>query len=151
MKNALDVARYFLCRIDREAGDTISHLKLQKLVYYAQAWSLVFRNQPFFAEDIEAWVSGPVVRNIWDEYKVYQDRDIPSPSDFDTEFTEDELEVMEEVWHTYGELSAKHLRDLVYAEKPWLNARHGLDLAAQSTNVISHDDMKSYYANFVEA
>ena len=151
MKNALDVARYFLFCVDREAGDTISHLKLQKLVYYTQAWSLVFRNQPFFDQDIEAWVSGPIVRDVWDEYKVYQDRDIPAPEDFDTEFAEDELEVLQEVWSTYGELSAKYLRDLVCSEKPWLNARQGLDLAAQSTNVISHDDMKSYYANFVEA
>jgi uncharacterized phage-associated protein len=151
MKNALDVARYFLCCVDREAGDTISHLKLQKLVYYAQAWSLVFRNQPFFGQDIEGWVSGPVVRDVWDEYKVYQDRDIPPPVNFDPEFAEDELEVLEEVWSTYGELSAKHLRDLVYSEQPWLNSRQGLDLAEQSTNIISHDDMKMYYANFVEA
>lgn len=48
MKSAVEVPRYFLCRVDREAGDTISPLKLQKLVYYAQAWSLVFRNQPLF-------------------------------------------------------------------------------------------------------
>ena len=48
MKSAVDVARYFLCHVDREAGDTISPLKLQKLVYYAQAWSLVFRSQPLF-------------------------------------------------------------------------------------------------------
>ncbi len=54
MKNTLEVARYFLCRVDREAGDTISLLKLQKLVYYAQAWSLVFRGQPLFFQDIEA-------------------------------------------------------------------------------------------------
>lgn len=45
MKSALDVARYFLCRVDRESGDTISPLKLQKIVYYAQAWSLVFHGK----------------------------------------------------------------------------------------------------------
>jgi uncharacterized phage-associated protein len=55
MKNAIDVARYFSCRVDREAGDTISLLKLPKLVYCAQAWSLVFRSQPLFYQDIEAW------------------------------------------------------------------------------------------------
>lgn len=151
MKNALDVAGYFLCCVDREAGDTISHLKLQKLVYYAQAWSLVFRNQPFFAQDIEAWVSGPIVRAVWEKYKVYQDGDIPAPENFDTEFTDDELEVLEEVWSTYGELSAKYLRDLVCSEKPWLTSRHALDLAAPSINMISYESMKSYYANFVEA
>ena len=77
MKNALDIAGYFLCRIDREAGDTISPLKLQKLVYYAQAWSLVFINKPLFFQDIEAWVSGPIIRDVWNEYKPYNYRDIP--------------------------------------------------------------------------
>ncbi len=151
MKNALDVADYFLSCVDREAGDTISHLKLQKLVYYAQAWSLVFRNEPLFAQDIEAWVSGPIVRDVWEKYKIYQDRDIPAPENFDPEFTEDELEVLEEVWSTYGELSAKYLRDLVCAEKPWLNSRHSLDLESPSIGIISYDNMKEYYTNFVEA
>ncbi|NJM61724.1 MAG: DUF4065 domain-containing protein, partial [Oscillatoriales cyanobacterium RU_3_3] len=94
MKSALDVARYFLCRVDRESGDTISLLKLQKLVYYAQAWSLVFRSQPLFFQDVEAWVSGPVVRDVWNEYKAYKYSDIPVPDNFDGEFEEDELEVL---------------------------------------------------------
>ncbi len=151
MKSALDVARYFLCRVDREAGDTISPLKLQKLVYYAQAWSLVFRSRPLFAQDIEAWVSGPVVRDVWNEYKTYKYSDIPAPDNFEKEFEEDELEVLEEVWNAYGELSAKHLVELTHSEMPWLNARKELEPAEKSTKIISPDDMKSYYAPFVEA
>lgn len=151
MKSALDVARYFLSRVDREAGDTISPLKLQKLVYYAQAWSLVFRSQPLFDQDIEAWVSGPVVRDVWNEYKAYKYKDIPAPDNFEKEFEEDELEVLEEVWNAYGELSAKYLVELTHSETPWLNARKGLEPAEKSTKIISHEDMKSYYAPFVEA
>ena len=201
MHSALDVANYFLCRVDREAGDTISLLKLQKLVYYAQAWSLVMRDQPLFYQDIEAWSSGPVVRDVWNQYEESQgvtilpakevssnwvvlldayhrgykpsnenflknvpenwssliegmvlnckSRDIPEPDDFDNPFTEDEIEVLEEVWDTYGELSAKYLQDLVQSEAPWRNARKGLAPAQKSTNAIGHDDMKSYYANFL--
>ncbi|NJK73421.1 MAG: DUF4065 domain-containing protein [Richelia sp. CSU_2_1] len=151
MKSALDVARYFLCRVDRESGDTISLLKLQKLVYYAQAWSLVFRSQPLFFQDVEAWVSGPVVRDVWNEYKAYKYSDIPVPDNFDGEFEEDELEVLEEVWNAYGELSAKHLAELTHSEMPWLNARKGLEPAETSTNIISHDDMKDCYSSLVEA
>ena len=207
MHSALDVANYFLCRIDREAGDTISLLKLQKLVYYAQAWSLVMKDQPLFYQDIEAWSSGPVVRDVWNQYEDYQQvilkppssqyvnesfsklyqfyvnqcksdpedlirslyredylnqfssiknivlryksRDIPAPDEFDNSFTEDEIEVLEEVWDTYGELSAKYLQDLVQSEEPWRNARKGLEAAQDSTNLISHEDMKSYYVNFL--
>ncbi len=207
MHSALDVANYFLCRVDREAGDTISLLKLQKLVYYAQAWSLVMRDKPLFYQDIEAWCSGPVVRDVWNQYEDYQrvilkppssqsvndslsklfeiyvnqsksgaedlikslnqqdilnetlsiqnrvlrykSRDIPAPDEFYNPFTEDEIEVLEEVWDTYGELSAKHLQDLVQSEEPWQNARKGLEPAQDSTNAIGHDDMKSYYVNFL--
>ena len=151
MHNALDIARYFLCRVDREAGDTISPLKLQKLVYYAQAWSLVLRNQPLFEQDIEAWVSGPIVREVWDEYQAYKYRDIPAPGTLESTFNADELEVLEEVWDAYGDLSAKRLQDLIHSETPWLNARQSLEPAQKSTHTISHADMKSYYANFVEA
>ena len=151
MQNALDVARYFLCRVDREAGDTISPLKLQKLVYYAQAWSLAIRNQPLFAQTIEAWVSGPVVRDVWDEYQAYKYRDIPAPDTLDATFDADELEILSEVWDAYGELSAKRLQDLSHSESPWLNARQNLDPAQKSTHPISHEEMQSYYANLVEA
>ncbi len=82
MKNALNVAHYFLKRLDREAGDTRSPLKLQKILYYAQAWSLVLNNNPLFTEEIEAWVSDPVVREVWNEYQAYKYRDIPEPEDY---------------------------------------------------------------------
>lgn len=150
MKSVLDVASYFLCRLDREAGDTISTLKLQKLIYYAQAWSLVFRNQPLFYQDIEAWVHGPVVREVWNEYQDYKYRDIPEPVGFsDIEFEEDEIEVLEEVWMVYGELSAKHLEELTHSENPWIQARKGLEPAEKSTNIISHEQIKNYYASLV--
>ncbi len=150
LKSASDVACYFLCRVDRDAGDTISLLKLQKLVYYAQAWSLVLRKKPLFYQEIEAWVSGPVVRDVWNEYQVYQYGDIPVSHHCDIEFEEDELEVLEEVWNTYGELSARHLQNLTHSELPWRNAREGLEPAEKSKNVISLDDMQSYYGACLE-
>ncbi|MGD1806882.1 Panacea domain-containing protein [Dapis sp. BLCC M126] len=149
MKSAVDIARYFLCRVDREAGDTISPLKLQKLVYYAQAWSLVFRNKPLFFQDIEAWVYGPAISDVWDEYKPYHYRDIPPPEEL-IEFAKDEIEVLEEVWDTYGELSARYLQELTHSETPWRNARKDLEPAQQSNNIISHSDMKAFYSKMVE-
>ena len=119
--------------------------------YYAQAWSLVFRKQPLFNRGIEAWVSGPIVRDVWDEYKAYKYSDIPAPDNLEAEFDEDEIEVLEEVWNAYGELSAKHLAELTQSETPWLNARKGLEPAEISTKIISREDMKSCYAPLVEA
>ena len=144
--DALAVARYFLRRVDREAGDTISPLKLQKLVYYAQAWSLVFQNQPIFPEPIEAWVHGPVVYKVWSAYKNYKYSAIPEPEETLADFTDAQIEVLDEVWSAYGELSAKHLEQLTHSELPWLNARKGLNAGEKSNQTISHEDMKSYYA-----
>lgn len=149
MRDALDVAKYFLCRVDREAGDTISPLKLQKLVYYAQAWSLVLRDEPLFQQNIQAWPHGPVVYDVWNTYKEYKHTAIPQPDACELDFTDDELEVLEEVWNTYGELSARQLVHLTHSEQPWIEARQGLDPEEKSQEVILHETMKSYYEKYV--
>ncbi len=152
MRSALDVAKYFLCRIDRDAGDTISPLKLQKLVYYAQAWSLVLRDKPLFSEKIQAWSHGPVVYEVWNTYKEHRHTAIPAPDADDLcalDFIDDELEVLEEVWNVYGELSARQLEHLTHTESPWLDARKGVDPGERSQEVISHEKMKSYYEKYV--
>ena len=60
MLTCFDAADYFLSKIDEDAGDVITNLKLQKLVYYAQGFSLALCGRPLFAERIEAWQHGPV-------------------------------------------------------------------------------------------
>lgn len=149
MRTALDVAMYFLCRVDRDAGDTMSALKLQKLVYYAQAWSLVLRDKPLFSENIEAWPHGPVVYDVWNNYREYKHTAIPEPEVCDLNFSEDEIEVLEEVWNTYGELSARQLENLTHSEQPWQEAREGLDPGEKSREVISCETMKSYYEQYL--
>ena len=61
MVDVKDVAQYIL---DKQGGMTT--WKLQKLVYYCQAWSLVWDDEPLFPDDIEAWANGPVVRKLYD-------------------------------------------------------------------------------------
>ena len=69
MHTAFSVAKYFLFLSDEEAGDTISNLKLQKLLYYAQGFHLALNDSPLFAESIEAWTHGPVVPVVYQLYK----------------------------------------------------------------------------------
>lgn len=61
MHSALDIAAWFLNEVDRKAGDSITNLKLQKLVYYAQAWAVTLLGRKLFEEKVEAWAHGPVV------------------------------------------------------------------------------------------
>ena len=69
-KNCFSVANYLLSYA-KKRNSSVDNLKLQKLLYYAQAWHLVFRGKPLFRERIEAWVHGPVVPLIYREYRKY--------------------------------------------------------------------------------
>ena len=64
-----DAAKYFLAQVSEDAGDLISNLKLQKLLYYAQGFHLALYDQPLFPEAIEAWTHGPVVPDLYRHYK----------------------------------------------------------------------------------
>jgi len=76
-----DAARWFINRADRLAGDDMTHLKLQKLIYFAQAWHLANTGEPLFREDMQAWTHGPVVPSVWHAYKQYQWEPIPPGPD----------------------------------------------------------------------
>ena len=121
---AADVARYFLSLSDEEAGDTISNLKLQKLLYYAQGFHLAIFEAPLFAEPIEAWVHGPVVPEIYRAYKDCGAEAIPAPSGFDPmQLDQPTRELLDEVYDVYGQYSAWKLRNMTHVEAPWVDAR----------------------------
>ena len=83
MLTCMEVANYLLSKTDEEAGDVISNLKLQKLVYYVQGFSLAMNNRPMFEEDIYAWQHGPVVPSLYHNFKDNGAFGIPKPVDFD--------------------------------------------------------------------
>ncbi|OMP78984.1 Panacea domain-containing protein [[Flexibacter] sp. ATCC 35208] len=141
------IANWFLGRIDTNAGDTISHLKLQKLIYYAQAWHLAIYGKPLFKEKIESWPNGPVVASIYHRFK-----DIPRAAAIDsfkdwakTDFSAEIEELLEEVYTIYGEHSAGYLQELTKRELPWKKARKGLDMFEKVDKAITHKDMIDYY------
>jgi len=146
---ALDVANWFIAGIDRTVGDSITHLKLQKLVYYAQAWALVLIDKPLFDEDFEAWAHGPVARVVYDAFKHHGFNPINDPSDAVPEFDEEALTVLNEVQRVYGERSAKRLEDLTHNERPWLDARGGLPDEAKCETIISKESMKEFYSDLL--
>ena len=74
---AINVAKYFLLKSNPEIGDTISNLKLQKLLYLAQGFFLAIYGEPLFPEHIEAWTHGPVVPEIYRRFKRFEGSTIP--------------------------------------------------------------------------
>jgi len=138
MASAKVVAQYMLSLSDPDVGDIISHLKLQKLLYYAQGFHLALYGSPLFDEPILAWDHGPVVRSVFDEYRQYGAGALPVPEDvdFDT-LTSDQQELLNEVYTVYGQYSAWRLRQLTHDEPPWKGAtRNG---------IISHSAMSEYF------
>jgi uncharacterized phage-associated protein len=132
-----------LIHLSRERGIEITNLKLQKLLYYAQAWYLVFADKPLFDADFEAWVHGPVVPRVFRRFKEYRWNpitemvDVPADSPL--------KEYLEEVLNTYGRLSATQLERLTHQEDPWKEARKGCARDESSSELISKESVKRYY------
>lgn len=116
------IARYFLTCADEEAGDSISNLKLQKLVYYSQGLHLALHDKPLFPEVIEAWTHGPVVPELYRAYRKYGAGAIPREEIAPADYDESTREVLDEVWTVYGQFSALKLRAMTHEEGPWLQA-----------------------------
>jgi uncharacterized phage-associated protein len=146
---ARQVADY-LIRFSQDHGDPISNLKLQKLLYYAQAWHLAIYNKPVFNEQIEAWIYGPAVRSVYRAFKDWSWKPItvrPTKPDL----PKHTLKHLDEVMEVYGGLSAFDLERLTHSEKPWLNARGLTPRDEPSYEVISHDDMRKFYRSIMNA
>ena len=140
------IADWFLASIDREAGDTISHLKLQKLMYYAQAWSLALNDSSLFDEYFEAWTHGPVLPSLWQRFKEFDQDSIPLKAIISTtEFSTEDEKLLSDILNSYGDLSAKHLEELTHSETPWREARGNLPIEMASHNIISQKMMQAYY------
>lgn len=141
-----DVADYFLSLSEEDAGDSISNLKLQKLVYYAQGFHLAFYDRPLFPERIEAWEHGPVVPELYYKYREYGAERIPMPEDVDFgKYAPETRELLEEVNRMFGQYSAWKLRNMTHEEPPWADAH-----AKRIPNaLISHGAMKEYFSTLI--
>ncbi len=140
-----DVADYFLSLVDEESGDSISNLKLQKLVYYAQGLHLACYDAPLFSEDILAWAHGPVVRELYDRYKSFGSNPLPPNTDMDFDKYDGETQgFLDEIYQMFGQYSAWKLREMTHQEAPWVEAHK------RRTTIISHAALKSHFKEFVE-
>lgn len=141
MANVFDVSDFIL----RQCG-RITAMKLQKLAYYCQAWSLVWDERALFPERIEAWANGPVIPALFDAHRgEFQVTDEPR-GDY-TNLTEQERETITSVLRKYGDKTAPWLSELTHNEAPWLDARDGVPDHVRSNVEITTASMAEYYGN----
>lgn len=140
--SAHDVTAYILNR-----QGPMSAMKLQKLIYYAQAWALVWDESPLFSERIEAWANGPVVRGVYGHHRgTFEVRPPWSLGDPDR-LAPQQRETIDSVLNFYGDKSAQWLSDLTHQERPWLEARSGLAPGERGDTEISLASMHEYYGS----
>ena len=139
MNTIFDVALWFLSK------ERMTHKKLQKLCYYAQAWSYAICPEPITDAVFEAWVHGPVCRQLYDRYKEYGFDWIPKADEAPETFSDVHKELLEDVWFTYGEQTANSLEALSHTELPWQKARIGLAPNEPSDRPIDPEDMRFFY------
>lgn len=144
MVNVLDVARYIL-----EQKGSITAMKLQKLVYYCQAWSLVWDEREMFPEKIQAWANGPVIPELFDAHRgrfIVSSNDIHGdPSRLDNVA----IETIDAVINYYGDRPSQWLSDLTHSEEPWIVARAGLPQGVRGNNEITLASMSEYYGSIM--
>ena len=142
MVSVIDVAAFIL----KKTGE-ITTWKLQKLVYYSQAWSLVWDEEPLFEEEIQAWANGPVVPVLYDYHKgKFKLGPGDIPGDY-KKLSSTQVDTVTEIIQTYGKKSGQWLSDLTHSERPWQDARHGVPPTKRGEEVIELDSLAEYYGS----
>jgi uncharacterized phage-associated protein len=148
--NINDICDYII-RSMNEAGESPSVLKLQKLLYYCQAWHLAIFKSPLFSGQFQAWVRGPVSREVYDRFITktmfapLEESDV-RPEFANAEIPEDVRKLVDQVIEIYGKYSDTQLAELTHRERPWIEARGGIAPQARCTTVISEETMQDTYA-----
>lgn len=146
MLSIFDVAGYILEKL----GGTTS-MKLQKLCYYAQAWSLAWDDVPLFSDDFQAWAGGPVCPELFDKHRGR----FELPADFFGEvdagiFTDTQRETLDAVIRDYRDMEPFELSDLTHQEMPWRSARVGVPTGERGTSVMDKEVIRDYYAGLIK-
>lgn len=145
MANIVDVARYIL-----QKKGTMSTMKLQKLCYYSQAWTLAWDEVPLFDEDFQAWANGPVCRELFNLHKglfLIKADDLPQSSE-KYNLSAAEFKTIDKVLEFYGDKEGHWLSELTHKERPWKEARQKANaLPGDScSEIITKESMADYYA-----
>jgi uncharacterized phage-associated protein len=140
MASVHDVAAYILQKLG-----PMTAMKLEKLVYYCQAWSLVWDEAPLFPERIEAWAAGPVVPALYYRHRgQFQVREWDGKPE---NLTAVQNETIDSTLAYYGTKSSQWLSELTHSEDPWLLAREGLAPLERGNREITLASMVEYYSS----
>lgn len=142
MTTVLDVAKYIL----EQAGE-MTAMKLQKLAYYSQAWSLVWEDVPLFENKFEAWANGPVSPVLYQQHKGLFRVSADASFGDSAVLTSTQKETIDRVLDALKDKTGLWLSELTHSEAPWLDARGDAAPTDRLNTVITLDAMYEYYAS----
>lgn len=134
----LDAAHYLVYLSYQSNHRSLTPLKLQKLLYFAQGWSYVWDDRPLFDEEFLAWQYGPVNAEVYRQFKKYGREPIPATEGYPSAGSASERETLSAIWNRYGGHSASSLVLLTHEQWPWQRAYLG-------SGVISNQDICNYF------
>ena len=147
-RSADAVADYFLLKVRIEAEDLINNLKMQKLCYLAQGWSLALRGKSLFDDAIQAWALGPAIPPLFRRFKPYRWGALnpyKRRADVLKELDEEERKFLDWVWEEYGRHTAGELKYLTREQTPWKEAYGDTDFPDRCEEEITQASMKAYF------
>ena len=140
--DALTIAKWIINKVHPEP------LKLQKLLYLAQGYSYAFHDRPLFYDDLEGWVHGPVVRNVYNMFRSYQFNTIDISFQIE-ELDKEAVDVLNYVINNFSKYDARYLENLSHRQEPWILSRSGLDPDERSDKTITKESISNYFINEV--
>lgn len=143
-----DVVNWFLSQSSEE--EPLTHLALQKLLYFTQGWSKVLLGREMFDEDCQAWVHGAVYPKVYEYFKQFKYNPLPKVEIKD-QLEEEELKVLKAIKKFYFDVySAKALEEICHREEPYIKARKGYRNEEICHKVINKKDISLYYNQISE-
>jgi uncharacterized phage-associated protein len=138
---------YVVGYLIKECED-VSPLALQKLLYYAQSFNILFNEEFLFTNECEAWVHGPVYRNIYEKYRQYTFSPIEAADNLvDVNLEENEKELLDSIIVNFGCYSGRILERMTHIETPWRITRKGLKENVVSNRIIKKELIIDYFSN----
>lgn len=137
--SVFDIANWFLLK------ENMTHKKVQKLCYYAQAWCFALKGYRLINADFQAWIHGPVCPALYERFKGFGYETIKIKTNYLPHIDSEDIRLLEDVWDTYGDKTGNALEALSHRELPWIEARRGFNNSERCAVVINPESMKKYY------
>ena len=171
--NPIAIANYFIEQAESH-GETLTAMKLQKLVFFAHGWYLAIKNAPLIDEQVEAWPYGPVIRSLYREFREYGDRNITEKvSVFKTLVKSDgrrsrtilrptiddnpesatfTKQFLDRVWEVYSKFTAIQLSNMTHeVGTPWRLIHDSYDGKPPKGTDIPSDSIKKYFQDLARS